>query len=287
MANYSGNDKARRLYQTMIDQGYSPQQASAIVGNAIQESSLNTNAVNKGDGRDGSDSIGAFQWNGPRARAFHSFAEKNGLDKSDIATHGKFVDYELRTSEKQWGDKLRNAKTFEEANDAMVSFERPRGWSAKNPRGAHAYDARLNNGINVYNSFSGDNYQPNTAVAQATYIDPAVSVQPAAAPTPPKEKGLFGDVGQKVADAVGITGDGSKENPTKLWGMEVDGENGILSDLESLSKAFSGESSAPVPQMLVPQRGGATQQKPIELASSVYKGFLDDSKRKRNGLFYG
>ena len=170
----------------------------------------------------------------------------------------------------------------------MVSFERPAGWKADNPKGAHAYNARLKNGINVYNSFSGDNYQPSQPTAYAAATPTASTPSPApVAPTEAK-KGLFGDTGQQIADAIGVTGDGSKENPTKLWGMEIDGEDGILSDLETLTKAFGDDSSMPVPQVIQP-RTGQSKQNPIKFASSVYQGFGGDDeelkKRRRTGLF--
>ncbi|OCJ61195.1 hypothetical protein A6U96_13980 [Agrobacterium tumefaciens] len=135
-------------------------------------------------------------------------------------------------------------------------------------------------------------------VAQSTYVDPIVSVKPKDTNTdttePPKQKGLFGDAGKKFGEAIGITGDGTKESPVKLWGMEIDGEDGILSDLAALTKAVGGENDAPVPQMLQQPRLSQQPQKPIQLASSVFSP--DDEKKKKlkhslfalnRGPFYG
>ena len=63
--------RADQAYSYFRSQGWSPAQASGIVGNLIHESgsdSLPSNARNPGDGTDGSDSIGIAQWNSTRAQ---------------------------------------------------------------------------------------------------------------------------------------------------------------------------------------------------------------------------
>lgn len=63
--------RADAAYSYFRSQGWSPAQASGIVGNLIHESgsdSLPPNALNPGDGTDGSDSIGIAQWNSSRAQ---------------------------------------------------------------------------------------------------------------------------------------------------------------------------------------------------------------------------
>jgi len=63
--------RADQAYSYFRSQGWSPAQASGIVGNLIHESgsdSLPFNALNPGDGNDGSDSIGIAQWNSTRAQ---------------------------------------------------------------------------------------------------------------------------------------------------------------------------------------------------------------------------
>ncbi|MDT2024548.1 phage tail tip lysozyme [Methylocella sp. CPCC 101449] len=108
--------------------GWSPEQAAAIAGHLYVESTFNPGATNKGDGADGSDSIGVAQWNAGRARAFKAFAAARGKPVNDLETQLEFIDHELRTSESSAGDKLRNAKSIDEATTAFLSFERPKGW---------------------------------------------------------------------------------------------------------------------------------------------------------------
>ena len=62
--------RADAAYSYFRSQGWSPAQASGIVGNLMAESGvqLNPNSRNPGDGTDGSDSIGIAQWNSSRAQ---------------------------------------------------------------------------------------------------------------------------------------------------------------------------------------------------------------------------
>lgn len=129
----------------LTKEGLSPLAAAAIVGNLIQESGLRTSARNPGDGRDGSDSIGLAQWNAERARRLKTFAAAKGKPADDLDTQVEFLALELKTSEGAAFERLQRATTVEEATAAAIGFFRPKGWTAANPRGGHAWDARLAN----------------------------------------------------------------------------------------------------------------------------------------------
>lgn len=110
-------------------QGWSPVQASGIVGNLARESRLNPGATNRGDGADGSDSIGIGQWNAERAQALRAFASARGKPVNDYQTQLEFVQHELTTSEGNAANMLRGAKTPEEAAAAFaLGYERPKGF---------------------------------------------------------------------------------------------------------------------------------------------------------------
>lgn len=129
-------DNARIAFEYYVSQGLSPVQAAGIVGNLQGESGqgLNPNAVNRGDGRDGSDSIGIGQWNSTRAQALKDFAAAKGVPWNDLSTQLEFLHNELKGPEKAAYDRLMAAKTPEEAGTAMLAFERPKDW---NKPGAH------------------------------------------------------------------------------------------------------------------------------------------------------
>jgi hypothetical protein len=132
-----------------VGKGYEPHKAAGIVANLIAESTrnLNPNAVNKGDGRDGSDSIGIGQWNGPRAIALKQFAAAQGKPWNDLGVQLDFVDHELKGAEGKAGAMLNAARTPEEAARAMLHYERPKDYEW-----GHAY--RLSSAKQVLDLFS-------------------------------------------------------------------------------------------------------------------------------------
>lgn len=138
----NANAKSAMDYLAESDLGLTREQAAGIVGNLMQESRLNPGARNRGDGNDGSDSIGIAQWNGDRARALETYAQRTGGDAGDVKTQLGFIVEELKTSEGGVLAALKAAKTPEEAAAAFISFERPKGWTAENPRGGHGWDSR-------------------------------------------------------------------------------------------------------------------------------------------------
>jgi hypothetical protein len=129
-------DNAQAAFNFYVAQGLEPHQAAGIVGNLQGESGqgLNPSAINKGDGRDGSDSIGIAQWNGPRAEALKAYAASKGTDWTDLNTQLEFLHSELKGPEAKAYAGLTAAKTPEEAGQAMLAFERPKDW---NKPGAH------------------------------------------------------------------------------------------------------------------------------------------------------
>jgi hypothetical protein len=118
-----------------------------------QESGGDTGARNPGDGRDGSDSIGLFQWNSDRARRLQAFAAARGAAVTDRKTQLEFLDNELRTTERAAGDQLQRAGDVREATRAAISALRPAGWSRSNPEGGHGFGARFRNAATALHQF--------------------------------------------------------------------------------------------------------------------------------------
>ncbi len=159
-------DNARAAFEYYVSQGLSPVQAAGIVGNLQGESGqgLNPNAVNRGDGRDGSDSVGIGQWNSTRAQALKDFAAAKGVPWNDLNTQLEFLHTELKGPERGAYDRLMAAKTPEEAGQAMLAFERPKDW---NKPGAHPERGQY--AAKVFSAYGGG--QPQ--LAQASPAAPA------------------------------------------------------------------------------------------------------------------
>lgn len=146
----TGNAKA--AFDYYVSQGLSPVQAAGIVGNLQGESGqgLNPNAVNPGDGRDGSDSIGIGQWNSTRAQALRDFAAARGTQWNDLNTQLEFLHRELQGPESKAYAALQAAKTPEEAARAFLGYERPKDW---NVPGSHP--ERTRNALALHAAYTG------------------------------------------------------------------------------------------------------------------------------------
>ena len=70
---------------------------------------------------------------------------ERGKDWRDRRQQIDFMMHEMDTTERSAGEALRRAGTVDEATAAMIGFERPQGWSARNPRAGHGWGARLGN----------------------------------------------------------------------------------------------------------------------------------------------
>lgn len=80
--------------------GLSRMQAAALVGNLAHESiGFSTTARNKGDGRDGSDSIGLAQWNSGRAQDLFRFANRLQKPWETLEVQLAFVVWEMQNTE--------------------------------------------------------------------------------------------------------------------------------------------------------------------------------------------
>jgi hypothetical protein len=167
----SGNN-GQTAFNFLTSQGLAPHQAAGIVGSLQGESGqgLNPNAVNPGDGRDGSDSIGIGQWNGDRADALRAYAASKGTPWNDLNTQLGFLHSELQGPEKAAYQGLLTAKTPEDAGTAMLAYERPKDW---NKPGAHPERAQY--AARAMQAYGGTQQQ-------ATAAAPPLQLAPSAAP---------------------------------------------------------------------------------------------------------
>lgn len=125
ITRYMPNERRQESRRFWEAKGYSPEAASALAGHEGAESGGNPKAVNPRDGRDGSDSIGIFQWNSDRSKALLKFAKDQGLDPYERRTQLEFAAHELETTEAEAGRKLKGAKSLEDANKAAFGYLRP------------------------------------------------------------------------------------------------------------------------------------------------------------------
>lgn len=254
--------------------GLGDHQAAGIVGNLMAESSFNTNARNRGDGRDGSDSVGIGQWNGDRARNLHSFAASRGTAVDNLDTQLDFYMHEANGAERRAGDMIRSAQDVNAATTGAIAYERPAGFSWDNPTNGHNYALRLS----YANEVMGN---PNPDATEPTQVASAAPTQtPASNEKGPMFPALTNAV-SSVGEAIGVTGSGKDGDPVKFMGMELDGDNGLQSHLSGLAKAFGGEEQQQAAPVVMGSGSNSPVQVSFDIASTVPS--VEDEKRKRLG----
>lgn len=146
-------------FNRFIEKGYSPQAAAAIVGRFQQESGADLDPLAVHDEGTG---FGIAGWRDPepgkgRMTGLMDWAKENDLDPKDIDTQLDYFDHEVTNGpEKDVGEALRNAQTVEEASDAMIHYERPQGYDAKDPSKASGYENGVSNARALLSSYTGD-----------------------------------------------------------------------------------------------------------------------------------
>jgi hypothetical protein len=128
--------KAKDIYDYFVEKGFTPAQASGILGNIQTESSFKTNAYNAGEG-----AIGICQWEGGRRTALESFAAQQNKPVTDLHVQLDFIMHEFQTSERGAFAAVKAAQTPEAAAQAFQSkYERSAslGDRAANARNIYA-----------------------------------------------------------------------------------------------------------------------------------------------------
>ena len=120
----AGNPNAGPM-KLLMGLGWSAEQAAGIIGNLQVESDsdrLNPNVRQKGGGP----GYGIAQWEGPRQAAFKKWSGGHDIHGSSREQQLRFVDWELRHSEKGAGDAiLGSASAADAAHYMSTLYERP------------------------------------------------------------------------------------------------------------------------------------------------------------------
>jgi hypothetical protein len=153
-----GNSKgdACAIANDLVAKGWTPQGASAAVGNMIQESSLNPGALVTDT--NGKLSGGLIQWNGQRLTNLQNFSQQNGMDWRTTDAQVAYLDYEARTSHSgQGGFGMIGAGNMTDAIGAAANFERFAGYSSYQDGifTGGGWGDRAGNSLGVYNECFG------------------------------------------------------------------------------------------------------------------------------------
>lgn len=130
------DDKAKQSYQYFISKGYTPEVSAGLVANIKHESNFNPFAVG-----DAGKAKGLAQWHPDRYNRLNQ-----EYDLTSLAGNLEAIHNELQTTERGAFQKIKNARTPEEAALLVDRyFERSAGYST---------GPRMNTAKNVYNSLN-------------------------------------------------------------------------------------------------------------------------------------
>ncbi|WP_206612162.1 phage tail tip lysozyme [Aureimonas ureilytica] len=136
-----------QIWDFFAAKGLASHQIAGIMGQAKAESSFNPTAVG-----DNGQAFGLFQHNDRKQSLFNYIGGRQNL--SDVNAQLEFVWKELNTTEGAAYKRLLAARDYFEANEAMISFERPSGYE-KGVKNAHNYSGRLAYTKEAYETYSG------------------------------------------------------------------------------------------------------------------------------------
>ncbi|MGY4099298.1 phage tail tip lysozyme [Nocardia sp. R16R-3T] len=136
--------KASEIYQYLLEQGFTPEQAAGILGNMQVESGFDTGAYNPGEG-----AIGLCQWEGGRRAALEAFAASDRQHRpvTDMTLQVDFMIHELKSSEAGAYSHLTSAAS---AGAAAAAFDQYYERSSGEARGQ-----RVANANSIHSSLAG------------------------------------------------------------------------------------------------------------------------------------
>ena len=135
--------KEKRAYAKMLSFGWTPEQASGIVGNLVWESRLDTSVLGKADDKG---SRGIAQWHSGR---LNTLQKRYGNKWTDLDNQLEFVNWELNNTHKKAGDKLRASRSVNDTGRVVSDdYEIPKDkWNVNKKRQAAVF--------NIHKKYSG------------------------------------------------------------------------------------------------------------------------------------
>lgn len=187
--------RQQQAYNYFIGQGWTPAQASGLVGNLTVESGLNPTAYNAGE-----DAIGIAQWRNERITTFETdfapsvLGESKQLEDATFEEQLQYVQWELENTEASAASSLAATTTSDEASDVvMTEYERAatgsggarRAASGQVASAAGAPTTSPESGVGRPYADSGG-YSSSTPCGSSQGGSPFASVEPASAVDPRK-----------------------------------------------------------------------------------------------------
>lgn len=171
----------QQIYSGLLARGFSPVQASALLGNMQQESGFNPTQVNPKEG-----AFGLIQWRQDRLQNLYNFAEGTGRSANDPDVQMDFLKHEMQGSEAGNSGAFLGATDVASANAGLKPYIR---------YGDSSQGTRLQNAQQLAQKFNGSGSLGQAAAPAGTGSlgAPAASwIPPDATAEPPAPNALSG-----------------------------------------------------------------------------------------------
>ena len=133
-------DDAHYAKGILVGLGWTEIQAAALIGNAIVESG--EKLFTKSNNNSGVP-YGIMRWWDSRKKLLEEFSKNIDENMDDLETQVRFIDWELRNTEKAAFKKLKDSSDMESALRAAVSYIRPKGYKENNPENSSEWVKRV------------------------------------------------------------------------------------------------------------------------------------------------
>lgn len=174
------NERAKTVFDGLVQRGLSPVAAAGIAGNFHGESGFDPTIAG-----DHGTSFGLAQWRGDRLDALKQLAASQGKDWRDTNVQLDHVMNELKGPEAQAYAALQGAKSPEEAaTQFMQKYERPAAWAmSQSGPGRASMAAQIFNQFGNAPAVANSGQPAPVGPAQVASLDPSVGVS-GGAPAP-------------------------------------------------------------------------------------------------------
>ena len=145
-----GRDRPLYIKKVLESLGWKDFQAAAMTGQCMQESYTDCRTNVWGDKHT---AYGICQWrdNYDKVTGVHTpgrltdllkFANDRKKSLDDLDTQARFIDWELRNTQKNVGNNLKKTKNIDEALLVAIGFEHPRGYTKEHPENGDGFANR-------------------------------------------------------------------------------------------------------------------------------------------------
>jgi len=140
------DDNAHYAKGILVGLGWTPEQAAALIGNAMVESG--EELFTKSNHKSGVP-YGIMKWYSDRKNKLEEFSKDIDKNMDDLETQVRFIDWELRNTEKSVFKSLKDSSNMMDSLRAVVGYVRPTGYSKDTPELSSKWKDRVSSSYSL------------------------------------------------------------------------------------------------------------------------------------------